>query len=212
VAPYERDSSRWTRLGWRNPYRPSDGPYRLATDKDVGHLHPADTLTVKSYGDLLQEYATHPEPKASDGNGHACQRSTRGALNRRRTVIAELRQIGKEAHRLDEAQTGLVGGSSEITSEISDAADDQLLALALAVLEPESTRALARQLPISARRLQDVRARRATPHHQVRQALISVASSRACLRQVEPATEATVPRDQASQMAAYLTNCGRGSA
>jgi len=204
IAPYERDSGRWTTLAWRNPYRPADGPYQLDTSPDLGHLPAADTIAVKSYRHLLLDYATHPEPKATDQQGGPCHRSTTGLLHRRRTVIAELRHIGKEAHRLDDAQTGVIADSNEITSDIADPDDDQLLTLALAVPQPHSTAQLAQHLPVSERRLRDVRARRSTPHHPARQALITLACHQA---HGELATPRGTPTwyDEASCLAAHLT-------
>ncbi len=205
IAPYESDSGRWTTLAWRNPYRPADGPYQLDTSPDLAHLPPADTFPVKSYRHLLADYATHPEPKATDQRAQPCQRSTTGMLLRRRTVIAELRHIGKEAHRLDDAQTGLIADSNEITSDIADPDDDQLLTLALAVLEPHSTAQLAQHLPVSDRRLRDLRARRSTPHHQARQALICLACHHAHTGELATPTSTPPPHPEANCLAAHLT-------
>lgn len=205
IAPYEPDSSRWTRLAWHNPYRPTDGPYQLDTSADLGHLPPTDTISVKSYRNLLTDYATHPESKATDQHGQPCQRSTTGALHRRHTVIAELRHIGKEAHRLDDAQTGLIADSNEITNDIADPNDDQLLTLALAVLVPHRTAQLAQHLPLSDRRLRDLRARRSAPHHQARQALINLACQHAHAGALTPPTSIPPRYDEAGCLAAYLT-------
>ena len=139
-----------------------------------------------------------------DHQGGPCHRSTTGLLHRRRTVIAELRHIGKEAHRLDDAQTGVIADSNEITSDIADPDDDQLLTLALGVLQPHSTAQLAQHLPVSERRLRDVRARRSTPHHPARQALITLACHQT---HGELATPRGTPTwyDEASCLAAHLT-------
>ncbi len=126
-------------------------------------------------------------------------------LLRRRTVIAELRHIGKEAHRLDDAQTGLIADSNEITSDIADPDDDQLLALALAFLEPHSTAQLAQHLPVSERRLRDVRARRSTPHHAARQALITLACHHAHNGELATPRGTLTWYDEASCLAAHLT-------
>ncbi len=177
IAPYTPNSRRWAELEWHNPYTPNAKGHRLRTGHELGHLTPHGNVSVKSHRDILLAHGTHPESKASDAVGQPCRRDTHGQLTRRATGIATLRHIGKEAHRLEEAKSGLIANNEEITADLPDATDDQLLHLALKVLGDQPTVMLAHQLAVSTRRLRDVRHRVADPRPDLRQRIMALAST-----------------------------------
>ena len=177
IAPYTPDSRRWTELEWHNLYAPNGHAYRLRTDPELGHLTPPGTVQVKNYRYILLAHGTHPESKASDQMGQPVRRDTRGQLVRRATGIATLRHIGKEAHRLEEARSGLIANSGEVTTDLPDPTDDQLLHIALTVLSDQTSTMLAHELTVSRRRLQDIRSRTAHPRPDLRKRLIALASA-----------------------------------
>jgi hypothetical protein len=57
---------------------------------------------VKSYGDALADYLTHPEPKSAGPDGAPCSRSTVGLLSRRKVYGTRVIYIGKESNRYEE--------------------------------------------------------------------------------------------------------------
>jgi hypothetical protein len=52
--------------------------YRITTGKSAPPS--AGVAIVKSYGDILREYPTHPEHKFQRPDGQSCRRNIRGIL------------------------------------------------------------------------------------------------------------------------------------
>ena len=66
------------------------------------------TAWVKTFGDVIAEYAYHPESKYADEHGNPSDRQTIGLLQRRHVRIAEIVPIGKESNHLEEVDAGLI--------------------------------------------------------------------------------------------------------
>src|SRR5215472_331826 len=65
IASYEPDPRKWLRAKWINRY---DGTgHSITTHDDCGD---SGVARVKSYRDVLDEYAAHPEPKSADLAGN----------------------------------------------------------------------------------------------------------------------------------------------
>jgi len=67
---------------------------------------------VKTYRQVLDEYAVHSEPKMAGPDGKVCGRQTVGLLHRHSISPSSITPIGKEANRLEEAQHGLIDDPS----------------------------------------------------------------------------------------------------
>jgi hypothetical protein len=65
IAPYETDPGKWLRNEWIDRY--SGQRYRVTTAGDYGERR---TARVKTYGEVLEEYEFHPEPKCADSEGN----------------------------------------------------------------------------------------------------------------------------------------------
>jgi hypothetical protein len=102
-------------------------------------------VTVKTYRDMLTEYAVHPEAKSNAPHGDASGRQTAGILSRRPVTARAISYIGKEANRLDEVQFGLVERSNETLSVYGDTAQAALLDWALPILRRLGVREVARR-------------------------------------------------------------------
>ncbi len=50
-------------------------------------------VTVKTYRDILREYATHPESKSADPTGGPCTRRTTGLLERRHVTVRTITHL-----------------------------------------------------------------------------------------------------------------------
>lgn len=141
IAPYTADPDQWTQLPWRNLYDP-DGPiYRITTEQNAPVED--DVAVVKSHGQVLREYRLHPECKSHGPTGERCSRLTRGVLQRRLVHVLDIRYIGKEANRLDNVQTGLVGRLDEVLNEYRRSSTEWFRDYVLPVLTRYSGRQLA---------------------------------------------------------------------
>jgi hypothetical protein len=103
VAPFEKDPAKWLALPWFD--LGSGRRIRITTQGVTGG---PGLARVKSVREVIDEHQLRPEPKSCDLEGRPCSRDTRGLLNRRPVVVGAINYIGKESHRLEEAQAGVV--------------------------------------------------------------------------------------------------------
>jgi len=75
---------------------------------------------VKTYGEIIEEYEFHPESKCAEGFGQACQKETRGLLQRRRIAIDKIKFIGKESNNLEEVEAGLIHDEKNLYADYVD--------------------------------------------------------------------------------------------
>jgi len=157
IAGYEKDSRRWKEIDWINQY--SGEVYRITT---TGHHGGRGIARVKSYGDVLRKYETHPESKAADAQGEPCSRRTVGLLQRRRVRIESVYYIGKEANKLEVVDAGMVHRASDVYTEYVDAGRERKAWLREVVpqLNAMTLRELQRRTGLSRAALQAVRAGR----------------------------------------------------
>lgn len=112
LAPYERAPGRWLQLPWIEMY--SGQPYALTT----GLTTSPQLVRVKTFRDVMEFYETHPEPKSADADGLECDRGSVGLLQRRLVHATGVVYIGKESHRVEEVEQGLVHDWAEIIEPI----------------------------------------------------------------------------------------------
>ena len=68
--------------------------------------------TLKTYGNIIEGYAFHPESKFVTPNGISCPKDYKGLLVRTNVKAKEIRHIGKEANNLEEANIFGIEGDS----------------------------------------------------------------------------------------------------
>jgi len=85
IAPYERDSRRWLKMAWIDRY--SSNTFRISTTGDHGDR---ETARVKTYGEVIEEYAFHPESKCADADGRPSGKQTENMGTRKRKVTPNL--------------------------------------------------------------------------------------------------------------------------
>jgi hypothetical protein len=96
IGPYEGDSRRWLTMPWIERY--STKAYQISTAGDHGDRK---TARVKTYGEVIEEYAYHAESKCADSKGQPSGKQTVGLLQRRHVRIDSVTFIGKESNSLE---------------------------------------------------------------------------------------------------------------
>lgn len=114
VRPFVDDAREAVATPWTNKYT---GEQYAVTTSDRA---PPDVAVLKSYGDVLDAYRVHPEPKSANRRGLPCDRRTVGLLYRREIGIESLELHGKEAHRVEDVQAGIVRSWAEVVSKYLD--------------------------------------------------------------------------------------------
>lgn len=104
VAPFETDPAYWYDMDWTDIY--TRNTYRITDTVDPAN---PDSIPVNTLWNVIDTWATNPEPKSLDPDGQVCGRDTIGLLKKRpvRTTPELVTLIGKESNHLEEAQAGL---------------------------------------------------------------------------------------------------------
>jgi hypothetical protein len=142
IAPYERDPAKWTQQGWVNRF--NRRAYNITTEPSGGLVRPG-VVTVKTYDDVILDYATHPEPKSLAPDGTPCDRTTVGLLTRRAVSPTIIRHIGKKSNQLDDVQAGLLDDSNEPLNRYDGASHQIFRDLIVPVLRRLGVRETARR-------------------------------------------------------------------
>jgi lambda repressor-like predicted transcriptional regulator len=119
VAPFEKNSAKWSKMLWTDQY--SGEQFRITTDSNRNDRH---TAWVKTFGDVIAEYAYHPESKYADEHGNPSDQQTLGLLHRRHVRIAYIVPIGKESNRLEEVDAGLIHSPDDVYTVYPDQTGD----------------------------------------------------------------------------------------
>jgi hypothetical protein len=170
VLPYTTNPSDWLKRPWTDLY--SHLRYRIGT----GPTADARTVHVKTFGDVISEYATHPESKSGDVNGAPCTRSSTGLLTRRHVRVARVVYVGKEANRLEEeVDAGLIHSIDEVQAIYHDPDDDTWARDVRPLLKALRRADLARLAGITPRAIQLLRNGRRRPSPETETVLVRAA-------------------------------------
>jgi hypothetical protein len=171
LAPYERDPRKWLDLEWTDVY--SGRVYMIGTHgpQEIG------SVAVKSYRDVLEAYATHPEAKSAAPDGTPCDRSTVGLLVRRPVRATRLDYIGKESRRIEEVESGQLHDLSDVVARFSDPEAEWSEELLPRLRELPRAEA-ARHLGISLRAASALRTGKAKPSKSTRQRMRELSEER----------------------------------
>jgi hypothetical protein len=151
IAPHSSNPKEWLKLPWIDRYSGKRFPI---TTLDGGS---SQTARVKSYRDVLEEYAKHPEPKSAGPDGEACGRSTRGLLTRRHVHAASIYYVGKESNFLEDVESGLLHDWEEVQQKYFDPHEDVWTNEVVPILKRMPRAELARQAGVSERYIQSLR-------------------------------------------------------
>jgi hypothetical protein len=170
IAPYETDSTKWTKMDWIDQY--SGKRYRVTT---VGHHGDRRTARVKTYEDVLRDYEFHPESKCADASGEACGKQTIGLLKRRHVQVDYVKYIGKESNSLEDVDAGLVHSAQNVYTEYPDPKRDEWQMKIIPELREILLSRLVKMSGLSRRTLIDIRAGRSRPHRKNQELLAAIA-------------------------------------
>ena len=168
IAPFSNRPSEWLNLPFCNRFSGDD--VRVTT-RDGGS---PDAVRIKTYGDVIAEYGTHPEAKSADADGNPCTRSTIGLLRRLRVKAARVRHIGKEAAQLEAVDAGAVRDFESPVPEYLDERGEWEAALPVlrAFRDAHGWRVMSEASGLSERALRDALNRGRFPHRTAREALL----------------------------------------
>ena len=162
IAPYERDARKWLQLPWIDQY--SKQRYRISTSVPSGTRFLA---RVQSYGDVLEDYEFHEEAKCSGASGAPCSAQSIGLLGRRHVRIEEMRFIGKESNKLEEAEERRASDAADVYTEYPNARRDEWVTKVLPIIRAMSVATLMALSNLTRRTIQRIRAgQRPTLNHQ----------------------------------------------
>lgn len=158
---YESNPRNWLNLDWIDQY--TGNSYRISTTESYGSR---DTVRVKTYVDVLQEYEFHPEAKCADKDGNPCAKQTVGLLQRRKIRISKIRYIGKESNFLEDVEAGMLHSPQFAYTEYPDKRRDEWETVILPALKAVPLHILVKHCEgkPSRRALINLRAGRSRPH------------------------------------------------
>ena len=120
ISPYDSDSRKWLEKEWIDQH--SGKRYRITTLGDHGTRYAA---RVKTYGDVVAEYGSHPEAKCADSLGNPCGRTTVGLLRRRHIKVEQIKCVGKESNSLESVEEGATHSEANVYTEYVDTRRDE---------------------------------------------------------------------------------------
>ena len=164
VAPYEPDSSKWLELPWVDRY--SGRHVHVAT----GDGAPTTSARLKTYRDVVELFRVHPEPKSAGPDGRVCGLASRGLLRRRHVEQFGVEYVGKESHRLEEVNAGLIHDHGDVLVGYGSDAWRRLRPR----LHEFAARELAEASGVSIRYMRAIRNGATEPSENVKRALASL--------------------------------------
>lgn len=169
IAPFEINPEKWLKMPWIDRY--SGEHFKITTEPNHNNRN---TAWVKTFGDVIAEYAHHPESKYADEHGNPSDQQTVGLLQRRHVGIAEIVMIGKESNRLEEVDAGMVHSADSVYTVYADPARDQWAREIVPKLQRIRLSVLIKETGLSRRMLINTRRGHARPHPR-NQGLIAAA-------------------------------------
>lgn len=167
LAPYETDPAKWAKQKWIDQY--TGKLFQISTSENYSSRQ---TARVKTFGDVISEYAFHAESKCADSRGTLCGKDTRGLLHRRHVQIDRIRFIGKESNVLEEVDAGTIHSAQDVYTEYVDSSRDDWELKIRPALKTISLSVLIEETGLSRRMLINARTGKTRPHSR-NQALVS---------------------------------------
>ena len=171
ISPYDSDSRKWLEKEWIDQH--SGKRYRITTKGDYGTRYAA---RVKTYGEVVTEYESHPEAKCADSRGNPCDRQTVGLLRRRHIKVDQIKTIGKESNSLENVEEGTTHSEVNVYTEYIDPKRTEWTTKIQPALKKPKLRLLVKACMgrMSRRELIELRAARSKPHRKNQELLAAI--------------------------------------
>ena len=176
IAPYETDPAKWVRLKWIDQYTG-----KLFLISTSGHYSSRQTARVKTFGEMIAEYAFHAESKCANDQGAVCGKDTQGLLQRRHVKVDRIRFIGKESNELEEVDAGMIHSAQDVYTEYVDQSRDDWEMKIRPAMKKIPLSILCKQTGLSRRMLINARTGKARPHPRNQALIVSVLLQLGCL-------------------------------
>jgi hypothetical protein len=202
IAPYVSDPRTWEKLDWTNLYQGDATRYHITASSSLYAV--PDVVRVKTYGDVLAEYRTHPETKSLGPDGNVCSKETRGLLQRRSIRVLSVTHVGKESNRLEEVQAGLIHDPEEVYTEYADPDHDAWQTVVVPVLKQVPRALLVEKTGLNRSTITRLRNSGQRPHRKHRELLVRAAANFARERLLAAGRELPHKEGALEICAAYL--------
>ena len=134
---------------------------------------------IKTIADVVTDYKVRPEFKSNGPDEKVCSRVTAGLLRRRHVTAASEVLIGKEAHHLDDMESGTIHDEAKALSTYKDPRLDPWQTTVLPILRTLRLRDLAATAKMSERQVRRLLRGHCHPHSANRAALTRIAADHA---------------------------------
>ncbi|MBP5867636.1 hypothetical protein F3K24_09225 [Streptomyces sp. LBUM 1485] len=181
MGEFNTNSDEWESMDFHNIHDPNSPGYRISTKVDDELLAFGDSsiIEVKSYGQIVGAYSSHPEEKFCDSQGEICGMFTRGILHRHHVDIVTFGHQGKETNHLEEQNSGTLLKGMRVVTEYGTG-ESEFQAFVVPVLRSLTQKKLVEILKSegvnsTVRRLRDVLNGSSEPRDDLKAALIRIA-------------------------------------
>ena len=145
IGPFEPNPRRWLSMIWTDSY--SGEEYAVTT---AGCTN-GSIVRVRTYGDVIEAFYHHPEPKSLGADGQPCGPATIGKLSRRPVFAMYPIYVGKESNRIEEVEQGTIHDWDEVRTEYHDPKSNPWRTIVVPVLKTMNRREIATRAGISRR-------------------------------------------------------------
>jgi hypothetical protein len=171
IAPYSTQPKKWHQQRWIDVH--GARTHRIST-----RLRNTTAVRARTYGEVLAEYATHPEYKSTLWG--ATPRLARGLLQRRPVRVHKIIYIGKESNMMEGAEVGLVDEIDAPVTEYRRSARELWEREVRPWLLTQPRKAIARALGVNEKQVQRWRTNAAQPRssqvHRLRAMMVPEAT------------------------------------
>lgn len=165
VSPYRTKACDWLNGPWMDSH--TGKRHRVRTGRQMNPF----VAQLKTIGDVLRDYRTHPEPKSLGPDGEICNRQTVGLLRRHCLWVVDEDWIGKESNSLEDVQSGLVHDWDEVVEVFGVGRPSRWETVILPMLKRIPVRLLAKETRRTVDYLKRIRNGRQRPAPSLRRKL-----------------------------------------